>query len=345
MFRVASGLRRMVVEHDLAIDLGTANTRLYARGRGVVAEEPSVLVSDLATVPDAAGAGNARHGIDGSGGSFVFPIQAGVVVDVHAAGALLRPLVKRARRTGLARPGALVCTPSDATAGERKALIEATRLAGAAVIAVVPEPLAAALGAGLNRGSPYAFMLVDIGSGVTDIAVIRSGQIIASAAVRTACSDLERAVAQHLATRHGLLLNPGEAARLVTEAGVHLDAGRETLLTAKGTRRHRVEISILVTDREIRHAMDPIVKRIVERISGVLRDLPDSVACEVIEDGICLTGGGSYLPGIIERIAAGTALDVSQAPDPLHSVIEGAAQMLHTIDRIPGQTGETWFRQ
>jgi len=258
-----------------------------------------------------------------------------VVVDVDAAAALLHPLIRRSRRLGLLPPRALVCIPTDASARERDALVEAAGLAGASVVAVAPEPLAAALGAGLDLASPYARMLVDIGSGVTDIAVIRAGRIICSAALRTACSDLEQAVRQHIASCHGLLLNPGEAGRLVMKAGLHPETGHEALLTATGTRRQRVQVSIPVTDREIRRAMDPIIEKIVARIAGFLKDLPHSVACEVIEDGICLTGGGACLPGIVERIAAGTMLDVFPAANPLHAVIEGAARMLGAIDQFP----------
>jgi len=328
---MASAVRRIVADPDLAIDVGTTNTRVYARGRGVVTDEPSVLLSRP-------GGDDPRRGGDASRSALVFPVRGGVVVDVPAAAALLDRLVKGARRLGLVRPRALVCTPTDATDGEREALIEATRLAGATVLAVVPEPLAASLGAGLDPASPYARMLVDIGGGVTDIAVIRAGRIISSAAVRSACGELERAVARHVATGHGLVLDPGEAHRLMTEAGVRGGARGETLLTATGTDAHGAMARVRLSDEALRRAMDPMVDRMVERIARVLRDLPHSAACEVIEDGVCLTGGGAYLPGIVERIAAGTRLDVFLAPNPLHAVIAGAARMLGAADPVARPT-------
>src|SRR5512135_1197775 len=226
LMRAAAGLRRILAGPDLAIDLGTANTRLYAGDRGVVVEEPTAWNGQ---------AQKARSPATPWQESQLTPVQAGVVVDIEAAAALLSPLIRRARRVHLVRPRALLCTPSDASEHERAALVETAHRAGASVLAVSPEPLAAALGAGLDPTSRYASMIVDIGSGVTDIAVIRSGRIIHSAAVRMGCSDLRSAVSVMVKVRHGVQPFLNEAERLIREAGVKAGCGSPGRYQASGS--------------------------------------------------------------------------------------------------------------
>ena len=332
-----AGFRRILAGPDLAVDLGTANTRLYAGGRGVVVEEPTIPRDDprwrywYRHIREARDHGTPYQGFRSA------PVRAGVVVDVEAAAALLVPLIRRAaRRVHLVRPRVLFCTPSDASEEERAALVETAYRAGASVLAVSPEPLAAALGAGLDPTSRFASMIVDIGSGVTDIAVIRSGRIIHAAAIRTGCSDLRSAVAAMAALRHGVRLYPDEAERLMRETGMHPGVRSTGLHLAAGSGSDGVESTVAVTEDEIRAAMAPVVNTILERISKVLKDLPPVAACEVIEDGICLTGGGACLRGMADLISQATHLDVRVAPDPLRSVIYGAAQLLRSVEGVPG---------
>jgi rod shape-determining protein MreB and related proteins len=326
--RVIAGFRRILAGPDLAIDLGTANTRLYAGGKGVVVEEPTVSPDSPQWISRHRQDREARDRESPSRGLPSTPVRAGVVVDVGAAAALLVPLIRRARRFHLARPRALFCTPSDATELERAALVETAHRAGASVLAVSPEPLAAALGAGLDPTSRFASMVVDIGSGVTDIAVIRSGRIIEAAAVRSGCSDLRAAVAAMVTLRHGVRLDPDEAERLMRVTGVQQGPGSHRMRLASGTGSDGGRVTVAVSEDEVHAVMAPIVQAILERISTVLKDLPPVAACEVIEDGICLTGGGACLRGMAELISQITHLEVSVAPDPLRSVIYGAAQLL-----------------
>src|SRR5262249_7266062 len=201
------GLRRIIAAPDIAIDLGTANTRLYALGRGMIADEPSIVRMSLETGRvEAVGRCAVRLRYRNGNASSVSPLRAGVIEDVDAAASLLKPLMWRARRLGLMRPRALACAPTDASEKERAALIEVTRRAGASYVAIAPEPLAAAIGAGLDISSPYAQMVVDIGDGVTDIAVIRSGTLVATSAVRKACSDLHSAILNHVEKKYKVSL-------------------------------------------------------------------------------------------------------------------------------------------
>jgi rod shape-determining protein MreB len=259
----------------------------------------------------------------------ISPLHAGAVADIEAASSLLKFFLSRAQKLGILKPRALACAPTDACDEEREALIEATRRAGASAVVVVPEPMAAAIGAGLDVSSPYAQMLVDIGDGVTDIAVIRSGALITTSAVRTACSDLRHCVSQMIAFRYGVLLFPDEAERVIRMVGASRDYERERLFLTEGTDLLTGEpMSLCVSSHDVMEAIEQPLDVIIEAIHKVVRDLPLQTSCEVIENGICLTGGGAQLQGMSERLANATSLTVRMADDPMRAVINGACQML-----------------
>ncbi|MFN7945766.1 MAG: rod shape-determining protein [Blastocatellia bacterium] len=325
-----STVRNLVADPDIALDLGTANTRLYANGRGVIADEPSVVrISPDTGFVESVGARAARSEDYDSGRNFIAPLHGGVVSDVGAAAALLSPLLWRARRLGLFRPRVLACVPSDACAEERAALIEATRRAGASAVTLTPEPLAAAVGIGLDISLPYAQMLVDIGDGVTDIAVIRSSALVSTAAVRTACSDLISAVRKNVASLYGVELYQREALRLIRSVGVGRRKLSSSPYVAAGADCRTGKLRrIPINGQYVAEAVDPVVAVIVEAVGRAVRELPPEFGSEVVESGIHLTGGGAGLPGIAELIAAETLLDVSPAKEPMKAVIRGASQIL-----------------
>jgi rod shape-determining protein MreB len=326
----ASGWRTLFAAPDLALDLGTANTRLFALGHGMIADEPTLVKIQPETgVVEAVGARAARLARLDHRALSVSPLHAGVVADIEATTSLLRSFLKRAQRFGIMKPRALACAPTGACKEERDALVEATRRAGAAAVVVVPEPLAAAIGAGLDVSSPYAQMLVDIGDGVTDIAVIRSSTLITTSAVRTACSDLRHSVSQMIAFRYGVLLFPQEAERLTHLVGATQDYDHERLFLTAGTDLLTGEaMSLCVSSHDVMEAIESPLETIIEAIHNTVRDLPLQTSCEVIENGICLTGGGAQLEGISDRLAKATSLDVRMANEPMRAVINGACQML-----------------
>lgn len=301
-------LGSVFADPDLAIDLGTATTRVCS-ARSAIAEVPSV-------VPEMGAA----------------PVRAGVVVDSARAAELLTPLVRGTRRGGLLRPRALVCSPTDASAQERAALIEAIYAAGAGRVMLACEPLAAAIGAGLDVGSERAQVLVDIGEGVTDMAVIRSGTVMSTHATRVGCADLADALRRWAGEATGIEVSRQAAAAFFRQwdfltapppdrrfwLHCHDDAQRSLALMAGG----------------ISAATESVVEHIIREIADFLHDLPPDLSCEVIENGLCLTGGGALLPGLALRIARRTSLDVSVPPDPLHAVINGARQMLTTANEL-----------
>jgi rod shape-determining protein MreB and related proteins len=331
---IASGLttgwRNLLAAPDLAIDLGTANTRLYVRGHGLIADEPTLIKIQPETgVVEAVGARAARLSKLDQFAYSISPLHAGAVADIEAASSLLKFFLSRAQKLGILKPRALACAPTDACDEEREALIEATRRAGASAVVVVPEPMAAAIGAGLDVSSPYAQMLVDIGDGVTDIAVIRSGALVTTSAVRTACSDLRHCVLQMIAFRYGVLLFPDEAERVIRTVGASRDYERERLFLTEGTDLLTGEpMSLCVSSHDVMEAIEQPLEIIIEAIHKVVRDLPLQTSCEVIENGICLTGGGAQLQGMSERLMNATSLTVRMADDPMRAVINGACQML-----------------
>jgi rod shape-determining protein MreB len=305
---------------EVAVDLGTAFTRVYARGRGLLADEPSLVrVRPGASFAEAVG----RRASEPGRGETRPPLKAGVIVDGEAARLLLQRLLWRARGSLFSRPAVLVCATSDASPHEVDALKEATHEAGASAVSVAPEPLAAALGGGLDVGSRYTQMIVDVGEGVTDVGVVRSGRLAGTHALRMGCGEVRAAVSE-VALRHGVRLQPGEPERLAGDA-----AGRTGDLPANGTDAATGRPAhVRLPARELTDAVEPLFTQLAATVRDAWLDLTPEASCEVIESGVVLVGGGALLRGLRERIAAETALEVRASADPLHAVIHGARRMV-----------------
>jgi len=287
-------------QRKVAIDLGTAFIRVATKDFGLV------------TIP----AGQAARP----------PLREGVVADPYQVASILRPLLSRARKFGIA-PGVAVGIPAETSFKERRALHVAMCAAGADDVAVISEPQAAAVGAGLELDSPYAHMIVDIGEGITDCAIIRGGGILHSSTIRIGCGTLREQIQAGYRQRWGIDLSPGEAERLLEEAGVGGAAG-----SSDGSQRAAAGGSAAaagaVSPSTIHAFVDPGVAGILETVNGQLREIPHAVGCEIIETGIVLTGGGALLPGMRERLSRATSISVSIPRDPLDSVIKGLTRML-----------------
>ena len=310
-------LRRLLGSPDLALDLGTANTRMFAQGCGLIAEEPSVVKVSVRTT------GGEEVGVH------VLPLQGGVVVNPDAAAALLQPIVARVRRFGRLKPRALVCIPTDASERERKALLTAARSAGVGDVTLVPEPLAAAVGAGMDIASAHSQMIVDIGDGVTDIAVIRADALVHTLAVRKACSDLHRAVRNSIRHDYHILLRREDAEFLTRQCGV-LDSGKSIVVSGTHCETNR-ETQAHAETRDLVLAQEPVLQAIGGAIASFVKRLPPHTRAEVVESGVLLTGGGACLPGMPELLASRTSLNIRVVHDPLYSVIDGARSMLASV--------------
>jgi rod shape-determining protein MreB len=302
-------------DFDLAIDVGTAATRIHVEPRLTPLARPSTVWR--------------------SGGTHA-ALRGGVVIDADAAATVVRELLRAVPRRRFRGPRALACVPSDATPDERAALVEAVLRAGARAVSVAPEPFAAAVGAGLDVASPRGQLLVDIGEGVTDCAVVREGALVASQAVRVAVADLRHATAEWIEVGAGVRVSPVEAERVLREVGVGpLSSWQRTLrvvgspLHGAGPIRASIEIDAL------HDALDPVVDAIAACIGRFVAELPAELAEDVRESGLCLTGGGALLAGMSERLVGETAMAVWRAPDPLRTVIDGAQRIVASRVRLP----------
>lgn len=315
--------------HDLAIDLGTAYVRVFARGRGIVADEPSLVRvwrSPLA-VESVGARARAPHADDGA--SFpVHPLRKGTVRNEESAGWLLASLLRRAWGLNLVPPRVLVCAPTSASVEEVESLREALRFAGASAITVVPEPLAAAAGVGLDPASPHAQILVDAGEGVTDVAVIRTGRIEASRAIRVGCSDLRSAVADFLSVSHGLLPPADAVEDLVRRADASGPEAQtipfETAEAAGGAGGPR---TIAIDRASVLRVIESTLDRLVGVVHDVWGALPERTRDEVRGNGLWLTGGGARLRLLVERVRNATSVEPRIPENPLLAVITGASRM------------------
>ena len=324
-----SNIRKMFSAPDIAIDLGTANTRVFARDLGMVADTPTVV--KLARQKSRCDSDSEFPADDSAkDGEFIAPLAGGVVTNMPAAAGLLSRLLQKTRRFDLARQRVLICAPSDVLPHERAALFSALRRAGAASVVIVPEPLAAAIGAGLDVSSGYAQMLVDIGDGVTDIAVVRGGALIHTVATRTAGGDLRRAIQKLIDERYRVSLPENQAEMFVQKLAAFNAYSVPDSMRANGFDERRRTVSITIESSEVSEAIRPIVNTIVETVRRALKQTTLDEYVEIIESGLTLTGGVAQMPGLAEFIAAETNLEVKTAPAPLFSVINGASRMLET---------------
>lgn len=317
-----------ISQPNIAIDLGTANTRVYNSNLEKVIEEPSTLhlVSHNSTTKnlDKYTEFNNRNIV-------ASPLRGGVIIDIRKAITLLKPLVKKTRRF-LIPPISLACAPTDTSDMERHFLTDAITLAGASHVSIIPEVWAAAIGAGIDVTNPYAQVIIDIGDGVTDMAVIRDGRIVYTSAVRTACSDLQKAIRSAIMSKHKIQLYAHDVVQLTHEISSmsnHQEPHRKFVNVRGIDILRRSEVSINVNSDDIVFAMTPVINKILRMIEVGLQKVPESIFCEILESGICLTGGGACIKGIDRLIAFRTKLNVRIAPDPIHSVINGAIQTLN----------------
>jgi rod shape-determining protein MreB len=325
---MSSILRKIISRPNMAIDLGTANTRIYAFEQDMITEEPS-LVRNIRQDKDNNTDADAYIAYLNSRLAS-FPLRGGVVVDVNSAVKLLKPLFKRVN-TGLRRPVSLACAPTDTSEKERNLLAEAIISAGCSHVAIIPEPWAAAIGAGIDPKLPSSQLLIDIGEGVTDMAVIRDGRFIFTSAIRTACYDIHKAVRTAIISRYRVFVYPSDIERLTHKVETILESKTCPLetITVKGMDIvRRCEVAIEVSNMEIISAIEPVIYKILKMIETSLGKLPENIYHEISESGICLTGGGSCIKGMERILSLRTNLKVKTAPDPTHAVIKGASQTL-----------------
>jgi rod shape-determining protein MreB len=322
---------------DLAIDLGTANTVIYARGRGVVLDEPSVVAVRTGTSQLVAAGSRAKEmlGRTPETVSAVRPLRDGVITDADVTERMIRWFVDQVAPSRMMRPRVVVCVPGDITGVERRALEDATLRSGARRVYVIEETMAAAIGAGLPVEETRASMVVDVGGGTTDVAVISLGGVVTARTVRTGGDEIDQAIVSHLKTEYSLLLGERSAEDLKVDVGSAFPLAEE--LTGRVRGRDLVTglpKTVTIGSAEVRRAIETPVAQIVELVRTVLDVCPPELAGDVVDRGIALTGGGALLRGLDERLSHELGVPVHAADEPLHAVARGAGRCVEEFGAL-----------
>lgn len=321
---------------DLAIDLGTANTLIHARGRGIVVDEPSVVAVETATGRLVAVGSQAREMLGRAPGTIraVRPLRNGVVSDADETELMLRLLIDQARTSRIVRPRMVLSIPSDVTGVERRALEDAATRCGARRVYLVEEPMAAAIGAGLPVHETAASMVVDIGGGTTDVAVISLGGIVTSTSLRVAGDAVDEALVSHVKAEYSLLLGERSAEAIKVAVGSVFPLRQELSTRVRG--RDLVTglpKTVEIGSAEVRRAIEGPILQIFDLVRATLDVCPPELAGDVLDRGIMLTGGGALLRGLDERMRIELGVPVFVAENPLQASIRGAGRC---VDEFAG---------
>ena len=323
---------------DIAVDLGTANTLVYVRGDGIVLDHPSVVAINTLDGTVLAVGADAKRMIGRTPGHIqaIRPLEDGVIADFDVCEKMLRYFIQQVHSRRWAKPRMVICVPSGVTGVERRAVQEAAEHAGARSPAyIIEEPMAAAIGAGLPIAEPTGCMVVDIGGGTTEVAMISLGGIVANQSIRIAGNELDEAIIQHLKQEHGVAVGVRTAEKIKMKIGsaIPLEKELEVEVNASDLATGLPRVVRFWTD-EIREAMAFPLMAIIDAIKVTMDSTPPELAADVMERGIVLTGGGALLLGLVERIEDEIGMKVLLAPDPLNSVVLGAGRALEEIDRF-----------
>ncbi len=327
-----------VVGRDMAVDLGTANTVVYVRGQGIVLNEPSVVAINTKTgQPLAVGAEAKRMiGRTPSHIQAIRPLKDGVIADFDICEKMLRYFIQKVHQRRWAKPRMVICVPSGITGVEQRAVQEAAEYAGARKPAyIIEEPMAAAIGAGLPVHEPTGNMIVDIGGGTSEVAVISLGGIVASESVRVAGDEIDEAIITFCKKEYSLALGERTAEDIKTQLASAWPLKEELYAEIRG--RDLVTglpKTIVVSTAELREAIDEPVQAICDAVKYTHDRTPPELAADMMERGIVLTGGGSLLHGLDARIAAETGMPIRRAKNPLYSVVLGSGQCLEEFDAL-----------
>ena len=323
---------------DIAVDLGTANTLVYVRGDGIVLDHPSVVAIDIRDGTVLSVGADAKRMIGRTPGHIqaIRPLEDGVIADFDVCEKMLRYFIQQVHSRRWAKPRMVICVPSGVTGVERRAVQEAAEHAGARSPAyIIEEPMAAAIGAGLPIAEPTGSMVVDIGGGTTEVAMISLGGIVANQSIRIAGNELDEAIIQHLKQEHGVAIGVRTAENIKMKLGSAYPLEKELIAEVNASDLSTgLPRTVNFTTSEIREAMAFPLMAIIDAIKVTLDSTPPELAADVMERGVVLTGGGALLVGLVERLTEELGMKVLMAPDPLNSVVLGAGKALEEIDRF-----------
>ena len=324
----------MLFAQDIGIDLGTANTVVYLKGKGVVTREPSVVaVNEKTDPPTVVAVGNeAKAMIGRTPGSItaVRPLKNGVIADFEITSEMLKEFIKKAiKRSPFSRARVLICVPSGITEVERKAVHDAARNAGAKYASLIQEPLASAMGAGLPITEAVGSMIVDIGGGTTEVAVISYRDIVTAKSIRVAGDDFDEAIIEYIRKKHNMLIGERTAEEVKIKIGSAHSYDGEGAMDVRG--RNLVDglpKNIEITSEEVREALSEPLSHILETIRSTLEKTPPELLADIVDNGIMLSGGGALLRELDKLISEETKIPVHVAVDPLDCVATGMGYCL-----------------
>jgi rod shape-determining protein MreB and related proteins len=327
-----------IVGRDMAVDLGTANTLVYVRGRGIVLDEPSVVAINVKDGRPLAVGLEAKRMIGRTPGHIqaIRPLKDGVIADFDICEKMLRYFIQRVHQRRWAKPRMVICVPSGITGVEQRAVQEAAEYAGARKPAfIIEEPMAAAIGAGLPVHEPTGNMVVDIGGGTTEVAVISLGGIVASESIRIGGDELDESIINFVKKEYSLALGERTAEEIKMALASAYPLEEELYAEIRG--RDLVTglpKTIVVSTQEIREAIEEPVSAIVDAVKVTLDKTPPELAADIMEKGIVITGGGALLHGLDSRLASETGMPLRVATNPLTSVVVGSGQCLEEFDAL-----------
>lgn len=324
---------------DIGIDLGTANILVHVRGKGVVIHEPAVVAVDVNTQKICAIGEEAREMIGRTPGNIqaIRPLKEGVIADFTITEEILKYFIRKAAGRGF-RPRVMVCVPSGITTVEKRAVIEAANLAGAKEVYLVTEPIAAAVGCELDIAAPSGSMVVDIGGGTTDIAVISLGSEVTSQSVRVGGIHMEEAISRHIKKVYNLAIGERTAEDIkISIASAYPTPDRKMSIRGRDLVTG-LPATVEISSVDIYPALEELLVTIVDAIRGVLEITPPELAADIVNKGMALTGGGALLDGMARLVQEKTGVPVTLADDPLSCVVRGTGEILDSLDRTANRS-------
>lgn len=329
---------------DLGIDLGTATVLVYAEGKGVILKEPSVVAINKNTNKVLAVGEDARKMIGRTPGNIVAvrPLKDGVISDYDITEKMLKAFIRKAYgKSKIKAPKVMVCVPSQATEVEKRAVIDAARNSGAKKVHLIEEPLAAAIGAGLDITKPNGSMVIDIGGGTTDIAVISLGGVVVRSSIKVAGNTFDDAIIRFVRNKYKILIGEKTAEELKISIGSVFKGSIDETSTVRGRNLITgLPDDVVISSKEINEALKESVTLIVESAKTVLEKTPPELASDIIEKGILMTGGGSLLNGLDKLIEHETGVSVEVASNSVEAVAEGTGKVLGYMDKLDGDLSD-----
>jgi rod shape-determining protein MreB len=327
--------------HDMGIDLGTANTLVYVKGQGIVLSEPSVVAINKDRNDEVQAVGNdAKSMIGRTPGNIIAirPMKDGVIADFEITEQMLRYFMRKVHnRKQLVTPRVAISVPSGITSVEQRAVTESARNAGAKQVYIIEEPMAAAIGAGLPVQEPQGCMVVDIGGGTTEVAVISLGGIVFSKSVKVAGDEMDQAIIQHLKRTYNMMVGERTAEDIKVNLGSVFPLKEEMEMQVKGRDQVMGLPKILtITSEEIRESLKEPASAIVDAVRVTLERTPPELSADIVDRGVVLAGGGALLRGLDQLLAKETGLHVTVAEDPLTAVVIGTGKYLEELHKFKG---------